>query len=359
MRLNIFLFKKKKLVFQKIKKSTYYLTPKIFISTPESKELKINLSALKMSLSRRRKKKKNKNKKLFPFLRTNFQKIIKKKKKKKIFPFSKFKLTLQNLIDSLTFNDSSVTLRLFVKSFFNSLKNPKIIFKKIIKKYYLLAFVSMCLHLENLQSNIFTSKSWSLRKQIIKDRQIPKPIIKIIKEPRPKKVNLLPIITKVKKQKLFYFFFLSIFGRKIISYFIKKGKKQQAEKLVYTMLTELLILIRKNKKKQFKVITIAQSLLILKRALIFLMPFYEMRSYRIKGQTNTTLLPLYNKRRRVFLIFKLMQNFLKNQKKPYAKRIAETLYATSQKEGPLYSLFLKNLKDQRKEYPKVHFRWVR
>lgn len=331
MSLNLFLFKEKKSSVQKINNFTYDLSQDVFISSPESNIQKINLSLLKTSLSQPRFKK-VKNKK-FNFLRTSFQ----------------------TLLHNINKTESN---RLILIEFYKKIRNPYLLTKVIKTKQNLFTAVSLCKDLEKLSVSFNSVKFFNLLKQNIKLNPV-KLQLKSLTKVILKKKRIMETPKKVQKQKLFYFFFSSILGKKIISYFIKQGKKQQAEKIMYSIFNELLILVRTKKKNQVKFLTLSHSLVTLKRALIFLMPFYEMRSFHMKGQTNTTVLPLYNKRRRIFLIFKLLQNFLKNQKKPYAKRVAEAIYLSSQKEGPLYSLFLKNLKEQRKEYPKVHFRWVR
>lgn len=145
---------------------------------------------------------------------------------------------------------------------------------------------------------------------------------------------------------LSYFFFKNSFGKKIINFFIKKGKKQKAEILLYKTLAQLTKL---NKN--------LNNLILLKKVILILMPFYESRTYTIRGKSSSITLPIYNKKRRLFLIFKQILNFLKTQKMGFVSKLANVLNHTEQKQGTFYVNYTLSLKHTLKEYPKMHFRW--
>ena len=143
-----------------------------------------------------------------------------------------------------------------------------------------------------------------------------------------------------------YFFLNGGFGKKVVSYLIKKGKKQKAELLVYKSLIELRSLTNSN-----------LELMYLKKALLLVLPFYEIRSFKSRGQVSITTIPVYNKKRRLFLVFKSLLSFLKKQPKAFYKKFSFVLFQIIKKEGPFYNAFQKSVSQSIKQYPKMHFRW--
>lgn len=144
-----------------------------------------------------------------------------------------------------------------------------------------------------------------------------------------------------------YYFTSHKLGQKLISYFIRSGKKQLARNLMYTVCVSL------NKN----VPEIPPTMLI-KQAIINSLPFYETRSYKKRGQTVLATLPVYTKQRRLFLLFKYIKIYLKTlHSQNYTIKCTQLLIQLYNKQGPFFNALQKTYKTTIQQYPQLHFRW--
>lgn len=168
-----------------------------------------------------------------------------------------------------------------------------------------------------------------------------------------KNLKKIQMVKRIYSTQNFYIFKNTFFGKKIISYFIKKGKIQKAEKLVSLIFFFLSRnkIIRKYNLNYVKVFKIA---------LINIMPFFETKSLKRKGSKFLITLPLYNKNRRLFLLFKFLKTFSKNslkKKNHLSEYLASEIVQIYLKKGYLFNKFQDQLTQLYNNQPYLHYRW--
>jgi ribosomal protein S7 len=155
---------------------------------------------------------------------------------------------------------------------------------------------------------------------------------------------------KKKKKKLGltinFLFFTTKMGKKILSFFVRAGNKQRAIKLFYNILS----LLTKQK-------SLLMTQHIIKHAILNSLPFYETRTYTHRGRTILATLPIYSKKRRLFLLFKTIKTYLRTLSGSYANNLALLFFQLSKKQGPFYKNLKKSYMLILKQYPKLKFRW--
>ena len=90
------------------------------------------------------------------------------------------------------------------------------------------------------------------------------------------------------------------------------------------------------------------------------MSFFETKKLKRGGSNIIITLPIYQKKRRLFLIFKILINFLKTYKRkkiPFSQRLAGELLLLYFKRGKLYKQFQKNKEYSIAQQPYLHYRW--
>lgn len=146
-----------------------------------------------------------------------------------------------------------------------------------------------------------------------------------------------------------FFFFSSYFGKRFLTCLMKNGKRQKAEKLFRRFF--VFFCRQKNNISFFDM---------LQQALQNTLPLFEIREIETPGikQTSPTIVPIYSKKRRLFLFFKLLFNFIKLKKKYIVNTLISCFLSAAKGEGEFFDyMTLRYLDLLQKQGPITNFRW--
>lgn len=155
----------------------------------------------------------------------------------------------------------------------------------------------------------------------------------------------------INNTKLFNFLKTKL-GKKIIAYFLKKGQYTKAKKII-----SLMFFYITKRKKKIKI----NSIILFKIALLNVISFFEAKTMKRGGSLLVISLPIYQKKRRLFLIFQFLINFLKKLSKKkkinLSKKLASEFLLLYQKKGSLYKKFQNHKEYSISQQPYLHYRW--
>ena len=140
------------------------------------------------------------------------------------------------------------------------------------------------------------------------------------------------------------------FYKKIVSYIMRQGKKNKAESLISQSLILIQLLCPKF-----------PAIFVLKKAISNILPFFEYRQKILKARRKVkleTLIPVYNKNRRLFLAVNfILKNIKLKKNQNFFEKFPKEIILIFHKKGDIYKKYKNLLKSMEKKYPQNTFRW--